>query len=438
LNNSPENNNRSRQLFGIWTSISLVIGNMIGSGIFLLPSALAAFGGISIIGWVFTSIGSILLSIVFMNLSREFPKIGGPYVFVREAFGNFAGFIVAYGYWVSTLCGNAAIAIASVSYLSIFFPVLSGTPFLSVITGLATLWVLTLINLLGMRVSGRIQLITTILKLLPLILIAFFGLFHFNPAHFSPFNISSHNTFGAISATAVLTLWAFLGLESATIPADKIKNPKRTIPRATIIGTIVVAFVYVLSTVSIMGIISPADLVNSNAPFADAASKLFSSVAGIIVAGAGVSACIGALNGWILLQSQISLAPALDNLFPKAFRILSKTGTPVWGSIISSSIVSLMMLLNYTEGFVVKFTFVILLATLATLIPYLLSTLAQLKFILRTGNVRSSVKLIIVSALAFLYSAWAVIGLGTYTIFWGIVLIATGIPIFIRMRMRKS
>jgi APA family basic amino acid/polyamine antiporter len=438
LNNPPDNKNKEKQFFGLWTSTALVVGNMIGSGIFLLPSALAAYGGISIFGWIFTTIGSVLLSIVFMNLSREFPKIGGPYAFAREAFGNFAGFIVAYGYWISILCGNAAIAIASVSYFSIFFPILSSTPYLNVLAALATLWILTFINLLGVRVSGRIQLITAILKLLPFIGIALLGFFYFNPDHFSPFNVSKQNSFDAITATAVLTLWAFLGLESATIPADKIKDPKHTIPKATLIGTLVVALVYILSTVSIMGTISPNDLLHSNAPFADAAAKMFSSAAGSIIAGSGIVACIGALNGWILLQSQMPLAAALDNLFPKKFRLLSKTKTPAWGIVISSILISFLMLLNYTEGFVEKFTFVILLATLATLVSYLLSTLAQLKFVLKAKNKKSSIKLMIITVLAFLYSAWAVMGLGAYTIFWGIILITTGVPIFIWMRVRRN
>lgn len=438
MSTQPNYKTKENRFLGFWTTTSLVVGNMIGSGIFLLPSALAVYGGISILGWIFTAIGSLLLSIVFMHLSREFPKIGGPYVFAREAFGNFAGFVVAYGYWISILCGNAAIAIASISYLSILFPILSASPNLNFLAALAALWTLTLINLMGIRVSGRVQLVTSILKVLPLLVIALVGFFYFDPSHFSPFNVSKESSFDAVTATAVLTLWAFLGLECATIPADNIKDPERTIPRATVIGTLIVACVYILSTVSIMGIIDPGDLVQSNAPFADAASKLFGSAAGYLVAGAGVVACIGALNGWILLQGQMPLAAALDDLFPKKFRALSKTGTPAFGIIISSVLISLLMLMNYAESFVDKFTFVILLATLATLVPYLLSTLAQLKFVYRAKDRKKLVKLVIISALAFLYSAWAVIGLGAYTIFWGIVLIASGVPIFIWMRARRN
>ncbi len=438
MSNPPGDTTESRQLLGFWTGTSLVVGNMIGSGIFLLPSALAAYGGISIIGWIFTTAGSLLLSIVFMHLSRSYPKIGGPYVYAREAFGNFAGFIVAYGYWISILCGNAAIAIASVSYLSMVFPVLTTASHLDVLAALAVLWILTSVNLMGIRISGRVQLVTAVLKMLPLIGIALLGFIYFDPGHFTPFNVSKHGSFDAITTTAALTLWAFLGLESATIPADNIKDPKRTIPKATVIGTSIVALVYILSTVSIMGILSPADLAHSNAPFADAAAKLFGSAAGYIIAGAGAVACIGALNGWILLQGQMPLAAALDHLFPKRFRALSKNGTPARGIVVSSVCISALLLMNYTEGFVEKFTFVILLATLATLVPYLVSTLAQLKFVYQAKNGVGLARLGIIAALAFLYSAWAVIGLGSYTIFWGIVLISTGIPIFIWMRVRRS
>ncbi len=410
---------------------------MIGSGIFLLPSALAIYGGISIVGWIFTTVGSLLLAVVFMHLSRRYPKVGGPYVFAREAFGNLAGFVVAYGYWISILCGNAAIAIVSVSYLSVIFPALTTASHLDVLAALSVLWTLTGINLLGVRISGRVQLVTTVLKVLPLVVIALLGLAYFDASHFVPFNVSERSSFGAITATAALTLWAFLGLESATIPADSIKDPGRTIPRATVVGTSIAALIYILSTVSIMGILSPHDLAHSDAPFADAAARMFGPAAKYIVAGAGAIACIGALNGWILLQGQMPRAAALDNLFPRRFSALSRTGAPLQGIVFSSVCVSALLLMNYTKGFVEKFTFVILLATLATLVPYLVSALAQLKFEFQASHRPGLTGLGAIATLALLYSGWAVLGLGAYTIFWGLVLIATGVPVFIWMRRRK-
>ncbi len=427
-----------KQLLGFWTSTSLVVGNMIGSGIFLLPSALAAFGGISIIGWIFTTAGSILLSIVFMRLSRTHPKIGGPYVFAREAFGDLAGFVVAYGYWISILCGNAAIAIASISYLSILFPVLATASHLDTVAALAVLWILTAINVMGVRVSGQ----------------GAAGHHHpegdtagrhrpprvplFRPGAFHPVQRERARSVRRGHRDRRAHSLGVPGLESATIPADNIKDPARTIPRATIVGTSVVALVYIVSTVSVMGILSPDVLARSNAPFADAAAQMFGSAAGYIIAFAGVAACVGALNGWILLQGQMPLAAALDQLFPAMFRARSANGTPVRGIVVSSVLISILLLMNYTEGFVEKFTFVILLATLATLVPYLLSALAQIKFLIREKKGGQVAGPMLVAALALAYSAWAVIGLGGYTIFWGVVCIATGIPVFVWMRRGRS
>ncbi len=428
------NNNNGKRVLGFWTSTSLVAGNMIGSGIFLLPSALAIYGGISLFGWLFTAAGAILLSLVFVNLSRRRPKIGGPYVYAREGFGNFSGFIVAYGYWVSILCGNAAIAVALVSYLATFFPVLSESPLIGALAALANLWVLTIVNLIGVKFSGKVQFISTVLKLLPLFFIALFGIFYFEPQNFVPLNISNESTFSAITAAAAMTLWAFLGLESATIPADNIKSPGKTIPRATVTGTVVVSFVYIFATAAIMGIIPPSELLSSNAPFADAASLIWGPSAGYIIAGAGVIACFGALNGWILLQGQLPRAVALDGLFPKKFSKLSKTGTPAFGIITSSVLVSFLLLMNYHKGLVEKFTFVILLATLATLIPYLFSSLAELKYLYQSRNIKKLIGAFIISILALVYSAWAVFGLGAETILWGIVFLSSGIPIYLKMK----
>jgi basic amino acid/polyamine antiporter, APA family len=204
-----------------------------------------------------------------------------------------------------------------------------------------------------------------------------------------------------------------------------------------VVGTSVVALIYILSTASVMGILSPGLLAHSNAPFADAAALLFGPAAGYVIGFAGAAACVGALNGWILLQGQMPLAAALDRLFPKMFRSRSGNGTPVRGIVISSVFVSVLLLLNSAESFVGKFTFVILLATLATLVPYLLSALAQLKFLIRERSGGGYAGPGVVAALAFAYSAWAVIGLGGYTIFWGLACIATGLPVFLWVRQRK-
>lgn len=316
---------------GFWLSTSLVVGNMAGSGIFLLPAALALYGGISVFGWLFTVLGSIFLALVFSRLSSLITRAGGPYSFSREGFGDFAGFLVAWGYWLSIWTGNAAISVAGVGYLSIFIPSLKENPLLSALVAVGAIWFFTYINTKSIKKVGLVQLVTTLLKILPLLALGTFGYLYFNKAHFTPFNLSELSNFDAVTATAALALWAFLGLESATIPSDKVKNPSKTIPRSTVAGILLAALLYVSSTVGVMGIISPAELQESAAPFADAAQKIWGNCAsGLVAAGAAI-ACFGALNGWILLQGQLPMAAARDKLFPSVFKKVSKKGSAAYG-----------------------------------------------------------------------------------------------------------
>jgi basic amino acid/polyamine antiporter, APA family len=425
---------------GLWTTTSLVIGNMIGSGVFLLPSALAVYGGISIIGWLFSTVGAFILAVLFSYLSKAMPSVGGPYAYTREGLGEFAAFLVAWGYWVSTWCGNAAITVAFVSYLSVFFPILATNNMAAVLTGLSAIWLLTWVNTRGINVVGKVQLITTILKLLPLFLIAVFGIFYSNWQHFIPFNRSTESTWGAIASTATLTLWAYLGMESATVPANNVENPEKTIPRATILGTLITAFVYIFGTVAVMGLIDGETLKTSAAPFADAAAKMWGESARRWVAFGAIVSTFGALNGWILMQGQVPLAMTKDKLFPALFGKENEHGAPSLGIIVSSILLSILMFMNFSKALVEQFKFMILLSTLTVLIPYLFSAAAYV-LILKTENIVSkterSFKLII-AFLAFFYALWAVAGSGQEVVYWGFILLISGIPIFILMKYTNT
>jgi len=434
---NQNNQVKEKEKIGFWLSTSLVVGNMTGSGIFLLPAALALYGGISIFGWIFTLIGVLFLALVFSRLSNIITKAGGPYTYSREGFGDFAGFIVAWGYWISIWCGNAAIAVAGVGYLSVFFPSLKENHLLSAIVAIGAIWLFTFINTKSIRKVGMVQFITTLIKILPLILLGTFGLFYFNSAHFTPFNLSDESSFDAITATAALTLWAFLGIESATIPSDKVKNSRKTIPRATIAGIAIAALLYISSTVGIMGIIAPTELHNSSAPFADAAQIAWGNWASVLVAIGATIACFGALNGWILLQGQIPLAAARDKLFPPSFKILSGKGIPVIGIIIASVLASVLVGINYTKGLVQMFSFIIMLSTLCCLLPYLFSSLSEIMLYLKKKKSYNRNKLIAafcVSVPAFFYSLWAITGLEYEIILWGLLLLLAGIPIFVYIK----
>lgn len=425
---------------GLWMTMALVVGNMIGSGIFLLPASLAAYGGVSVFGWLFTTTGAIFLALVFARLSGMVPRAGGPYAYSREGFGEFAGFLVAWGYWISIWCSNAAIAIAMVSYLAVFIPALAANAWLGGLAAVAAIWLLTGVNVAGVRSAGFVQVVTTVLKIAPLVAIAGFGLFFFQADHFTPLNRSEQSIPSAINATAALTLWAFLGLESATIPTEEIRNARRTVPLATILGTLVAAAVYILGTVAVMGLISPGALAQSNAPFADAATSLWGPWAGYVVAAGAAIACFGALNGWILMQGQLPLAAARDGVFPTPFARVSKTGTPAWGLVVSSGLATILIGLNYQQGLVKQFEFMILLATLTCLVPYVASAAAELMIFSRQRG-RFSGRSIIggstVAVFALLYSMWAIVGLGAETICWGIALLAAGVPLYMRIKRSR-
>jgi len=434
INNKIEDEDKP---LGFWTATAMVTGNMIGSGIFLLPTSLAVFGGISVVGWVVSACGSICIALVFAGLARQVRGSGGPYLYTRAGFGDLPGFLVAWGYWISIIATNAAIAIALVSYLSVFWPELTSQPILSSATTLLIVWLLVAVNVRGIKQAGRLQLATTILKILPLLAIAMFGLFALNPDHFTPLNLSEQSNFGALTATAALTMWAFLGMESANIPAGEVKNAEHNVSRAAIAGTLLAAAVYIPGTVAVMGLIAPEQLALSNAPFADAAETLWGRTGYQLIGIGAIVSCFGALNGWTLCSGQIPMAAANDGLFPKIFAERSRFGTPAKGIIISSLLVTALVLMNASESLVDQFTFVILLATLAALLPYLICATARIVISLRSQQPLSFIEKT-VAVIAALFAFWAIIGTGSETIIWGLLLLLAGMPVYVLIVKRNN
>jgi APA family basic amino acid/polyamine antiporter len=432
---------RTPAKMGMWMAAALVVGNMIGSGVFLLPASLGSFGGISLLGWGFTCAGALLLALVFARLSRLVPRAGGPYAFSRAGFGDFAGFLVGWGYWISIWVANAALAVAFTSYLSWFWPALATDRALASAVGIGAIWLLTWVNVRGVRTAGSVQVVTTVLKLVPLAAVGTLGLLYMDPDNFRPFNASGEGAFPAITAAATLTLWAFLGFESATVPAEEVRDPERTIPRATVVGTVLAAVVYVLGTAAVMGVIPAAELSGSNAPFADAASRMWGGwTAPAVAAGAMISA-FGALNGWILLQGRIPWAAARDGIFPAALGRTSKRGTPAFALVFSSVLVTGLMLLNSSETLVDQFTFVILLATLTALLPYAICALAEIMIYARDRERFEGQRLtgaVITALLGFVYAMWAIAGAGQETVYWGLILLFAGLPMYVWVVWRRG
>ena len=428
------------QKIGLLTTTSLVVGNMIGVGIFVLPAVLSSYGSISLLGWIFTATGALILAKIFSNFSRIIvSKSGGPYMYSKAGFGDFIGFLVAWGYWIACWVGNGAVAIAIIGAASFFIPELATNSILSVSLGLALIWIFTWINARGITDSGKIQLVTTIFKILPLLFVIIVGLFFFEFDNFPAFNLTGESNFSAISAVATLTLYAFLGIECATIPAGNIENPDKTIPRATMLGTIIVTILYILGTVVLFGVLPLDILQNSPAPFAEAAKIIGGNYGGYFVAVGVLISGIGVLNGWILITGQISMATAKDDLFPEFFKKENKNGAPVNGFIIGGVLSSIVMLMNYTEGLVEQFEFIVQLTVLVILMPYLFTAASYALIVIEKKlHTKSWIKTFILSALGFAYSLWAIYGSGYETVFYGFLLMLIGIPVYIYMKWIKN
>jgi len=429
---------------GMTMATALVIGNMVGSGVFLLPAALAGTAGpISILAFVFTGIGAMLLALVFATLGRAYPKTGGPYVYARKAFGDFIGFQTAWSYWINAWVGNAAIAIAFAGYLAVFWGDATRN-WIAALLAIGLVWLLTFANILGVREAGWIQVVTTVLKFVPLLVIGVVGLFFMDSSNFQPFTLSNGFDWG-ISGAALLTLWAFIGLESATVPAEEVKDPERTIPRATIFGTAVTTILYLVATLALFGMISTAALAGSSSPFAAGANVIFGGTwGGKAIAVVAMISIFGVLNGWILLQGRAPLGAAQDGLFPKRFaEVHGKRGTPVFGLVASSVLITGLLLMNVqTSGTIVDtFTDIIIIATLTALIPYAYSAAAQIYLFFADRTAFSGVHLARHSVIAFLalaYSSWAIWGAGTDAIAKGFMLLLCGIPVYIWVKWEQT
>ena len=364
---------------------------------------------------------------------------GGPYAYTREGLGDFAAFLVAWGYWLSIWSTNAAIAVAFLSYLTVFAPALGVNSMLAVGVGLSAIWFLTWINTRGTRDAGAVQVITTILKIAPLLFVTIGGLFYIHTENYFPFNSSGTSNINAITTTATLTLFAFLGLECATIPSGQVENPEKTVPRATLYGTLAVTLLYILGTVVIMGVLSPSLLQTSKAPFADAAASMWGEWARYLVAGGAVMSTFGALNGWILMQGQIPAAAAVDKLFPSVLKTENKFGSPYISIIAGSVFVSLLLLMNFSRSLADTYQFIILLSTMTVLVPYLFSAVSFAILAVRTKQLKwNSATKLTIALLAFGYSMWAVGGSGQETVYWGFLLLMAGVPLYGWSKMRKN
>src|SRR6516225_9403345 len=367
--------------FGLTAAIALIVGSIIGVGIFNLPSSLAGIGPITLISMALTTVGALALALLFASLSRRLPADGGPYAYARVAFGNPLGFANAWSYWITAWAGNAAIAVGWVLYVEHFINT-GHTKWITVLLVLVGLWIPAVINLSGVKNMGSVQVVTTDIKFVVLAFMSTVGLFFISSANFTPWNVSGESAINAIGGGMAIALFSYLGVETAAVAAAKVRNPDQNIPRATILGTIACATVYILSLVAVFGIVPTSKLANATAPFSDAVNAMFGGTwAGNVMAIAVIISGLGALNGWTMICAEMPLAAAEDGLFPARFKRISKNGVPAFGIIASTVLASIAMGINYlgSNGATV-FTTLVLMTGITSAIPYGFSALAQLKW----------------------------------------------------------
>lgn len=374
--------NQINQKMTLSACISLVTGNLVGSGVFMLPAALAVYGSLSIIGWCITAIGATLLALCFAKLSEEVrDSHGGPHTFIQHAFGNEFGFWAAWGYWVLTWSSNTALLVTATSYLT----TLTGPLSLSITLALQlAIWgAVTTINLCGVKNAARFEFVLTALKTLPIILIPIVALAVIDINNFYTWQplASNVSVIDGLQATIFATMWAFIGVESATVPAKEVANPETTIGKATILGTLLAAFIYITGSIATIGVLGVDTLAASSAPYADLATRVFGGSWASIIAACAVVSCVGAFNGWTLVVARIAQSAAEQGLFPEIFAKTNQQQTPVYSILIASFCTLAAIVFTMQEDMLNQFNAIVDIAVTLILLIYLGCVLAYFRLV---------------------------------------------------------
>ncbi len=422
---------------GLVPATLMVAGNMMGSGVFMLPANLAAIGSIAVIGWLITIVGAIALALVFSKLTQVYTAAGGPYAYARKAFGDYMGYQTNLVYWLANVVGNVGLVVAGLGYLTPFFPSLRD-PLVMALGEIGIVWLLVYANILGPRMVGRIQSVTTTLALLPIIGVAVFGWFWFSgETYMQGWNVSGNNDFTAIGMTLNFTLWAFIGVETASVSTAVVKDPAKNVPIATVVGVLLAAACYILSSTAIMGIIPNKELIVSAAPFSDAVTIALGPNVGKIVALCAAAGCLGSLGGWTLLVGQTAQAAANDGLFGNIFAKVNGRGVPAAGLAIVAGLMTLQILATMSPTAADQFGKIASIAVIMTLLPYIYSSVA-IKILGRDKMERHQLTFYtIVGLVAALYCMAAMIGSNAQQTRWALMFVISTI-IFYEMAVNRK
>jgi putrescine:ornithine antiporter len=403
----------------------IVAVNMMGSGIIMLPTNMAKVGAISLLSWIVTALGSMALAYGFAQAGIFNQRPGGLAAYAEDGYGKDGYFQAFFLYFLSLAIGNVAIAISAVGYLATFFPGMSATPIATCMSVIALLWLTTVANFGGPSVTGKIGSITVWGVIIPVGALSFIGWFWFSSETFSQaWNPQGLSLGEGMGSSIALTLWAFLGMESAAQNSDAVENPKRDVPLACLFGTLGAAVIYVLSTTVIQGIVPNEELANSTGPFGLAFAKMFNPTVGSIIMALAVAACVGSLLGWQFTLSSTAKSAAEGKMFPGAFAKVNSLGAPITGMIILGVVQTLLALSTISPTLSEQFGALVNLAVVTNVIPYILA-LSALPVMMKVANVASGVytRNMIIATIAMIYSVYALFASGGSAVMGGMLVL---------------
>ncbi len=440
-----ERNQQKAHALGLTSATGLVIGSIVGTGVFTMPAVLAGAGTMGIIVLGVIAVGAMLLAVLFGQLTRRVPNSdGGLYAYSRHEFGDFAGYLVGWCYWVQTWAGNAAIVSSWVFYVDALFNFSHPTGLENWGIALVGLWVPAAINLVGIRQMAWFQNVTVVLKFLPLLFVGVVGWFYVQSGHFGAFNASGGSLYSGIGIAAGVALFSFIGVEAAAITAKRVKDPRVNVGRASLLGTGLSAILYLLVSAAVMGLVPHGTLVNTGSPFVNAFSSMFPGTpwAGRFIAAVAVVSGIGALNGWTLIVTETSRAVAQDDMFPRPFAWVDRKGTAWFGIVVGAALPSILMLWRYmTSTGLTVFTYLIDLTVVTVAIPYFMSAIAQLTFLVsRRRRVQgwALARDLLVAGASVLFSMWVTFASGYQVVYQALVVILAGLVLYAFLNARRQ
>lgn len=396
---------------GVMHLTILTAVNMLGSGIIMLPTKLAEVGTISIISWLVTAFGSLALAWAFSKCGLFSTKSGGMGGYAEYAFGKSGNFIANYTYAISLLIANIAIAISAVGYGSVLLGI-ELSPVGVCLATIVVLWITTVCNFGGAKITGQIGSVTVWGVIIPVVGLCVIGWFWFSPSLYaSAWNPNKMDFFSAISTSISMTLWAFLGLESACANMDAVENPQKNVPIAVFGGTLVCAVIYVLSTNVIAGIVPNLDLLHSTAPFGLAYATMFTPTVGSVVMFLMALACIGSLLGWQFTVAQVFKSSSDIGYFPRIFSRVTKHDAPLVGMVILGVVQTGLALMTISPSLNKQFNSLVNLAVVTNLVPYVLSMAALIPMqrlaSVSGGQAKMNTVIALIGTIYSFYALWS-------------------------------